>query len=88
MRTRDVLLLISVLVAIGGCAGTTGNPKLQVKIPDTCERNAKTVPQPSVETDPVVTIGKTRAALGIANRTIVNTRSCIKGVRERFAKGG
>lgn len=76
-------------LAMAGCAGLNpGNPKLQVQITDVCEKGAKTVPYPKLTDDPVLDIGKTRAALGTANRTIVNTRGCIKEVREKYARGG
>lgn len=83
MRGFDLATLLGVL-AIAGCATPAVGP--QVVIPTVCEENAKTVAFPAVEADPSITIAKTRAALAIANHTIVNTRDCIKGVREGFAK--
>lgn len=74
---------------LAGCAGLNpGNPKLQVQITDACEKGAETVPFPKMTDDAVLMIGRHRAALKTANTTIVNTRDCIKEVRERYARGG
>jgi hypothetical protein len=74
------------------CAGceTSGNPKLNVAIPDSCQRNAQRVAEPAMKEgdQALAVLARYRAALGLANARIDKVRDCDNNVRGRFAKGG
>ena len=76
------------------CAGCVtlgmGNPKLQVSIPDTCERLPGAVSQPAMrEADnALVLLARHRAALGIANSRIDAKNACMARVRRQYGRGG
>lgn len=64
---------------------------LVVSIPNSCEgANSQRVSEPSekVADDALVVLARYRHALGIANRRLDATRTCIAQVRQKFAKGG
>jgi len=72
-----------------GCETSTGNPKLNVAIPDSCQRNAQIVSAPAMKEgdDALALLARTRAALGLANRRIAAVRDCDADIRKRFAAG-
>lgn len=64
-------------------------PLVERQIPADCEALAQPVSAPAMKAgdDALAALARTRAALGMANRRIIATRSCVATVRERFAGG-
>lgn len=80
-------LAVCLLPILSGC-GTFGSPPLTVAIPADCERIAQPVADPGVTADGRVTIARTRAAFGVANRRLIKSNKCFSNVRTRFSRGG
>ncbi|NUU41366.1 hypothetical protein [Tardiphaga robiniae] len=78
------------MTIFSGCASSGVTPaSTSVQISRSCEQLAQTVdhPEPTIETDPRVTVGEYAVALDTANTNLDATRTCQVRQRERMKAG-
>lgn len=76
------------LMSAGCVTSGSGSGELRVDIPDTCERQLKTVDEPALRAgqDARARLGQYKGALAEANGRIVDGRECFAGIRESYKR--